>query len=312
MATNIFANITQRGTQNQFQNAMVSTPTIWQNHVKTVTSDAPDETHVWMGMTPQPREFIAGRSFQGIRDFTFNLENKEFELTFVIDQNSVEDDRHGLINDRIAEAAQVWAQYKDSRFATLLQDGDGTNQGNAYDGNTFFNATRTLGSSGTIDNIDTSNITTTTAPTLLEAQASFAAARVLFWGYKDDQGRAGYAQSAMDNMRLICDPQYEQRFTEMNEAQLTERGGDSNVFFKGKLKSIDILPYLTNSDVQQYWTISTPTRAPFIYQERTPVQISVFNSANEIADNHGVKVLARQRFRLGYGEFRYAIENTYT
>lgn len=312
MATNIFANITARGTSAVFKNAMAQAPNVWENHVLKVPSDTPDEQHVWMGMTPVPREFVSGRSFQGMRDFTFNLTNKEYELSFIIDQNSVEDDKHGLINTRVSEAALVWSTFKDSLLATLIQDGDGTNQGNAYDGNTFFNATRTLGSSGTIDNIDTSNITTTTAPTLLEAQAAFTQARVLFWGYNDDQGRAGYATDAMNNMRLICDPQYEARFTEMNEAQLTERGGDTNVFFKGKLASIDVLPYLTNADVQIYFTVSTPTRAPFIYQERTPLQVEVFTDSASVADNHGLKVLVRQRFRLGYGEFRYAIEHTFT
>ena len=311
MATNIFANITARGTMAQFQNAMSTTPTVWQNHCQIVTSDAPDETHVWAGMTPRPREFISGRSFQGIRDFTYNIPNREYELSFIIDQNSMEDDRHGLMNSRIAEAGQVWSQYKDQLFGTLLEDGSGTNQGNAYDGNTFFNASRTLGDSGTIDNIDASTASATASPTLAEAKVALRAARGLFWLHKDDQGRAGYNTTGMAEMRIVIHPDYEAILTEMNDADLT--GGDTNAFYKAKLTSIDVLPYLTTTSVESFWTLTgDKTRMPFIMQERTPLQVSVFNSPNEVADNHGVKVLARQRFRVLYGEFRHAIQQTWT
>ena len=311
MAQNLFANITQRGTRSQFLNAMSESPNVWENYVIKVDSDAPDETHVWLGMTPVPREFVSGRSFQGLRDFTYNVANKEYELSFVIDQNSVEDDKHGLINARISEAATVWATYKDALFATLLQDASGTNQGNAYDGNTFYNATRTIGDSGTIDNIDASTSSTATNPTLAEAKVAFKVARMLFWGYKDDQGRAGYAQKAMSEMRIVCASDYEAILTEMNEAVIT--AGDSNPFYGGKLTSIDILPYLPANHVESFWALTgDPNRKPFLYQERTPVQVEVFSDSASIADNHGLKVLVRQRFRMLYGEPRYSIQQTWT
>lgn len=309
MATNIFTNITARGTKAQFQNALDTTPQVWQNHVQTIPSDAPDENHVWMGQVPSPRQFVSGRSFVGLRDFTYTVANREYELSFIIDQNSVEDDRHSLVQQRIADAAQVWATYKDSLFATLIEAGDSDN---AFDATSFFSDSRTIGDSGTIDNSLTENISSTTAPTLAEAKLTLTVARVAFWGFKDDTGRAGYATTAMQQMRLICDPQYERIFTELNNATLTG-GGDSNPFFGGLLASIDVLPYLTNTDVTIYFTATgSPTRQPFIYQERTPLQISIFNSDNEVADNHGLKVLARQRFRMAYGEPRYCVEDVYT
>lgn len=312
MATNIFAKITARGTKSQFLNAMTMAPQVWENHVMKVDSDAEDENHVWAGMSPVPREFVSGRSFQGLRDFNFVLTNKEYELSAIFDQNTVEDDRHGLIPKRVSEFADVWATFKDSQLATLLEDGNGTNQGNAFDGTTFFNATRTIGSSGTIDNIDAPSSSTTTAPTVAEAKNALNAAFILFSGYRDDQGRAGYTTSAINEMRIICDPQYKRVLTEVNDSALIS-GGDDNPFFKGMLTSIDVLPYLTNATVQSYWTITgNPTRKPFIYQERTPLQVNVFNSDNDVANNHGLKVLVRQRYRLGYGEPRYCIEATWT
>lgn len=312
MATNIFANVTQRGTESQFRNELALIPQVWPNHTKEIASDAPDENHVWLGMAPVPREFVSGRSFKGMRDFTFVLTNKEYELSAIFDQNTMEDDRHSLIPQRVSEMAGVWGTYKDSLFTTLLEDGNGTNQGNAFDGVTFFNATRTIGDSGTINNIDTPTAATTTAPTVGEAKDALNAAFILFSGYNDDQGRSGYTSRAMSTMRIICDPQYKRVMTEVNDSSLIS-GGDDNPFFKGMLTSIDVLPYLTNATVQSYWTITgDPNRQPFIYQERTPLQVVVFNSDEAVADNHGLKVLVRQRFRLGYGEPRFAIEATWT
>jgi len=99
MATNIFANITKKGTIADFQATMDTFPNVWENHTMNVSSDTGTETYTWAGFLPTPREFIHGRTFQGIRDFTFDRKNQTFELSFKIDRVSMEDDQHGAIAD---------------------------------------------------------------------------------------------------------------------------------------------------------------------------------------------------------------------
>jgi len=307
MATNFFANITQKGTLAQFSQAMETAPNVWKQHVMTIPSDAATETLVWAGTLPIPREFISGRNFGGIRDFTFDIINKTYELSYIIDRESMEDDRHGLINQRTAEAAEVWATFKDSQFATLLEDGDSDTT--TFDGTSFFDATRTIGASVALDNIDTTNITTTTAPTSTEAGAAIHANMILLATMQDDQGRDGYNAIAMQKLRVIGHPQYQRAFQELFES--TEISNSSNPWGMG-LGEFDPLPYLTASSVQHFTTAIGSKRMPFIYQERTGLEIVVFNGQNDVAENNGVMVLCRQRYLLAYGDPRRCIEHTYT
>ncbi len=307
---NVFANITARGVKAQFNEAMASYPSVWQNHCTTIPSDAPDEEHAWLGMLPKPREFVSGRNFEGIHDFTYNVANKEYELSFVIDQNSIEDDRNGEINGKIANAAEVWASYKDDQFASLLESG-ATAGYTDFTGSVFFNDTHTaVGSSGTFDNSLTQNITTTTAPTVAEARLTLPLFINALHSFKDDQGRLSYNAAAFSNFRIIGHPQYQPTFTELANATLLN-GGDDNVFYRG-FYSFDPLPSLTAATVTIYATLCGANRKPFIFQERTPLQIEVLNDAASIAVNHGVMVLTRQRYRMWYGEPRRCCQNVYT
>jgi phage major head subunit gpT-like protein len=309
MAHNIFANITARGTLNAFREALANIPTVWDKHVQTITSSAADEQHVWMGNLPEPRELLDSRSFVAIRDFTYTVANNEYELSFIIDQNSMEDDQHGITNRRIAEAAQVWATYKDSLFATLLINGETSTE--TFDSTTFHDDTRTIGDSGTIDNSLTADITTVNAPTAAEMLTTLKEARETMWRYADDTGRTAYNATAMSTVRAVGAPEHEKALMEAVQSTLVG-GGDSNPW-ANNLVEIDILPYLTDADNAIYFNaVGDSNRMPFIYQSRVPLQVQVLNGANDVAENHGVKVLARERFRLAYGEPRRSIRYDFT
>lgn len=307
MATNVFANITQKGTLAQFSQALETAPNIWRNHVMEIPSDAPTETHVFAGTLPVPREFISGREFGGIRDFKFDVPNKTFELSFMIDRESMEDDRHGLINRRIAEAAEVWATFKDFQFAALLTDGDSALS--PIDALAFFHATRTIGGSSALDNIDTTAAATDASPTATEVGLGLQSNLILFAAMEDDQGRIGYNANAVQKLRVIAHPAMERGFVEFLNSTLLS--SSDNPWGKG-LAEFDSLPYLTPGSNQYFLTAVGSTRRPFIYQERTGLEIVVFTETKDIALNNGVMVLTRQRYRLEYGDFRRCIQHTYT
>ena len=310
MAIVTFDNVTARGTKAKFMNALDTIPQVWSLHSQQIPSDAPDENHVWLGMVPEPRLFVAGRDFVDIGDFSFVLTNNEYELSFVVDQNSVEDDRHGLLAKRITDMATVWATFKDSLFAALMIAGESDP---AFDGTSFHNASRTIGASGTIDNtgVTTGIGDSANKPTLTEIQDGLKEAIQQMWRFADDTGRTAYNALAMQKLRVVIPPEYHRIFTEAINSDLISTGG-SNPFFKN-IAEIDVLPYLTDADNAFYLqAVGDPNRMPQIFQERTPVQISVFNSSNEVADNHGLKVLARQRFVFGYGEPRRSFRFDFT
>lgn len=306
---NVYANITARGVKSVFNEAFAAAPSVWANHCLKINSDAPDEEHAWMGMVPQPREFLGGREFVGIRDFTYNIANKEYELTFLIDQNSIEDDRTGDIQRTIQSAAEVWAAYHDQLFTTLLEGGATYT---TFTGSAMFSDTGTaIGASGTIDNNGTSVITADTAPTAAEMRIAILDMLTLLQAMKDDTGRTGYNAGSMGSLRLLCHPMYAVAATELVQSTAITIGGDSNPYFKN-LFTIDLLPYHTATTYNMYMSALGTSRMPFIYQERTPLEIQVINDADSVAVNHGVQVLTRQRFRMWNGDPRKVVRHVFT
>lgn len=303
---NIFANITARGTKAAFENALGKVPQVWRNHVTEVPSDGPDEQHVWLGMLPKPRQFLGEYHFEGLIDFTYNIENQEYEMSFVIDKVSMEDDRHGLVNRRFAESAEAWATFKDEQLKNLIED-----NGNAYDATAFFADARVIGKSAAIDNnLGDAGPTDPAVPTAPEFLDSIAIALGALWTFQDDQGRTGYNASAMSNLRLIIPPKYQRAAVEAMESTLVG-GGNDNPWGKN-LAAVDVLPYLTAANNIFFISATGATRKPFIYQERTNLQVNILNGADHVAENHGVKVIVTQRYRLQYGEPRRAIKMSLT
>lgn len=294
---NIFANITARGTKAAFENAMGKVPQVWRNHVIEVPSDGPDEQHTWLGMLPKPRKFLGEYHFEGLIDFTYNIPNEEYEMSFLIDKTSMEDDRHAQINRRIADAAEVWATFKDEQLKDLLED-----NGNAYDATSFFDDTRTIGKSAAIDNNLTDVVVDVDAPTVAEFLTALKLMLDEMWMYEDDQGRVGYNAAAMGSLRVIIPPKYHRAAVEAMESTLVG-GGNDNPWGK-ELAAVDILPYLTKANDDFFLSATGATRKPFIFQERNKLQINILNGADHVAENHGVKVIVTQRYRLQYGEFR--------
>lgn len=304
MARNIFAGITERGTKAQFKEALQSVPQVWPQFTQTIQSDAPDEKHVWLGMLPQPREFVSGRSFQGFRDFTYTIKNNEYELSWVVDRNSIEDDRHGLINQRTADAAKLWVMYKDVLFAALMNNGASSGF-NSYDGVSFFNDTHVIGTANAsaFDNNLTDSIVLNTTPTVAEMKTLARTSLLTLQGAQDDQGQEGYNWPALGKVLFMGNQNYEQSLKETINATLTG-GGDSNPYFGGLGEPI-VNPFLGTTNARLYTAaVGDSTRMPAILQERTQLEIEVLNSSEQVALNHGVLVFARQRFRLTYGEPR--------
>ena len=302
MATTILANITARGTRADFVDAMDIAPNVWEKHTKQITSDAPDERYTWLGQLPIPRLFTSQRNIQGVRDFTFTVENNEYEMSFIIDQKTVEDDRHGTVQSRIKEIAEVYATFKDALFATLLTEGESSTE--TYDGTSFHSGSRTIGQSGTIDNTSTADITTVTAPTVANLKANFKTIIDLMWRYKNDHGQAAYNAKAMMRLAAVIPPEYHQAFTELINSSLISNS--DNPWGKG-IAEFDVLPSLpavSGSDAAWFLSAIGAERMPFIFQQRIPLQVEVFNTSQQIAAERGLKVLTRERFRFAYGEPR--------
>jgi len=304
MAINVFANITTRDARGQFNQAMDSAPNVWETVSTKVPSSAANEDNVWLGQLPSPKEWTNGREFQGLLDFKYNIVNKEYELAFLIDRVSVEDDNTGAINRRISDAAKMWASFKDQQIATLIED-----NGTSYTGSAFFADSHSIGDA-TIDNNIANDITNPTGAAMTAAEMLTELGRMsgLMESFNDDTNRGGYNSFAGQSFNLLGHSVYRRPAMEAINGTLVG-GGNSNPF-GNSMASFLALPYLTVGNTHIFLAATgDPGSLPFIYQERTPLEVQLFNSADAIADNHGLKVLIRQRYRLQYGEPRRIMKN---
>ncbi len=304
MAITVLPNLILKGALSAFHERMAQIPEVWPKHVMQVESTTATEKYTFPGFVPPPRVFVDARSIQGVRDFQFDLANEKYELTMLIKRSDFEDDQNNSIMMRFRELAEVFATYKDQLFAALLVAG--ATDLAPLDATTFFDDTRTIGDSGTIDNDLTSAAATDTQPTSAEILSVLNLIRTAFHGFNDDTGRP-INSLAVQDMRMIIPPVYWQPVMEALNASFISQ--TDNVF-KG-MAQFDVLPYLTGADTM-YVSALGATRKPFIYQTRAPLEIIIDQDPAHVAVREGVLVMCRERFRIGYGEPRRCIRQVYT
>lgn len=305
------ANLILKQAIGAFHQGMQSAPNVWKNHCQVVNSTTAEETYAFPGFIPEPRRFLSERNLVGIRDFTFNLENYEYELSFKIARKYWEDDQTGLILERTREVGQVLATFDDSLFGTLLQNGNVAGN-TAFDGTVFHSDTRTIGDSANVDN----NLTAVAAaadavPTASELLTALQETIATMSAYQDDTGRPGFNAVAQNQIRLVVPTILTRACTEAFNS--TFIGSSDNPWGRG-LAGFDPTPYVPNgTTTQEIWVNFTGAeRMPFIRQERMPWEIVAYADTEDVAKDNGVVFLCRARFRFGYGEPRRSVLYTFT
>lgn len=317
------SNLIVKGVQNAFHQAMENAPSVWRNHCMELTSTAASETYAFPGFVPQPREFISGRQFVGLMDFSFSVANKRYELSFAIQRSYFADDQTGLIRQRINEAAEVVSGYQDYRFAALLTGGN-VSGNNGFDGVTFHADTRVIGSSANIDNNLTAATTGpdagggTTNPTSAEFLLAIQDTQAWMMGYQDDTGRPFNAQAAT-KLRAIIPPIFMRPAMEavagttiLFQSPTTPFSPTAydNSYGRG-ICEIDVLPYLTGT-TEMFISAVGSSRLPFIHQSREPLEIVVDQSPETVAREDAIQVMCYWRDAFAYGEPRRSVLYTFS
>jgi phage major head subunit gpT-like protein len=310
MARNIFHTITQRGVNAAFMEAIGSAPNVWDTHTSKVDSQNASELYTWLGTVPQPRQHLGSRLWQQFNEFSFTVENNSYELSFIIDRDSMADDSLNAAQQRISQVAEVWANYKDVLFQAILAAGASSTD--TFSGDAFYKDTHAIGqaTAATLDNLLTYDATDHDAPTSAEVLTTLNNCLVALHRMVDDKDREGFNRQAMTRVRAIIKPEFERAFTEALES--TQIGSSSNPWGLGLIEGFDVLSDIAaGTDIYYVNALGSP-RGPFYYQQREPLEIVVLNGTDDVAENHGVKVLAYERFRFAYGDPRRSISQTLT
>lgn len=300
-----------KGALNEFRESMDKIPQVWENHVQIVTSTTQTERYSFAGMLPKPRVFDDVRHIQGFRDFTFNVENNEYELSILVKRKDMEDDQTSEIMNRFREFGEAFGSWKNELFATLLEAGAATAPPFDDAGGTtfsnFYDDTSSIGSSGTIDNDATSAIVASGTPTSSEILTTLQTNIATMQNYADDQGRKGFNGLASSTIRCTIPPAYQFAFMEALNATIISN--TTNVFTN--LVQFDVLPFLGNTTTF-YMDLMGANRKPFIMQQRTPLEIIIDSNPTNVAARNGWLVMCRERFELTYGEPRRSLRHVFT
>jgi phage major head subunit gpT-like protein len=291
-------------------------------------SNQASETYASIGTVPQMREWIGGKQPKGFTEQSLIITNKDFESTIRIKNKDRRRDKTGLIQARMGELAQRTISHDASLLSTLIQNGAGTTVATCYDGKALFADDHSVGSSGTIDNnisVDISALPTgdttgshgsTTAPSIGEMALSIMQAITTLYGFKDDQGEpinefarefvvmvpaslAGVAQAAVSVVNFA------QGMTNPLLSIVAPSGDNIRI-------SVAVNVRLTWTDKFAVFRADAPFK-PFIIQlEVEPIMKALAEGSDNEFNNNEVLFSVEKSGNVGLGRFDEAVLVTMT
>lgn len=218
-----------------------------------VPSTARSETYGWLGSLPRMREMKGERIPKKLKEYSYTLENIEFEDSIEVKTADIKDDqtgKYGPIVRSIGEAARMFPDEK--IFGELLPNGFTEL---AYDGQFFFDTDHPIGDTG---NTQSNKLTTD----FDSAGTQFDAARLLLEKMQDDNGRPTFNQN-MD-LLLVVPPALRSTAESVLEVQYLASGASNP-----RYKTAEILVSSWITDEDSWFLVNRAGIVkPFVIQER--------------------------------------------
>lgn len=262
-----------------------------ENLLTRAPSDGHSEKYAWLGDVPQVSEWIGDKTIGSLKDYDYEIKNKDYYAGFSVDRNEIDDERISAIMPRVDSLAQAVAQWPWELVVELIEDG-GTNL--AYDGNAFF--------SDRGGNND--NIVSGTGTSVSELRTDVATARTTMMKFESDTGRR---LGIVGNV-IVVPPDLEASMLEAVRAQTTIAVDGQGQAFNPAATWIDnviVLPELT--DASDWYMFSTNMALrPFILQMRSDV-LPVMDDT-QVKRNRKIDFSAEIRGNAGYGLWQMAVK----
>lgn len=282
------------------------------------TSDQESETYKWLGMSPALREWVGGRQPKGLRENGLTIINKTFEATLHVAVDDIRRDKTGQIMLRIRELADRAAAHPMKLISDLINNGGGSTNGLAYDGQYYFDTDHAEGASGTLKNALTSsevpalNVTTPTAPTASEMADCILGVMSYFYTYKDDQAEP--INELARKFLVMTTPTMWGAVQSAVSANLLNAGSGSrdNPLIRMPGVTFDVVANARLTATDKFYMFRTDGRAkPFILQNEQGLSVSALaeGSEHEFKNNehlYGIKVIRN----VGYGMWQQGIQAT--
>jgi phage major head subunit gpT-like protein len=113
-------------------------PVIWPAYAMEVPSSSRSSIHAWLGDQAVVREWFGKRKQNSMGTRSWEVVNRNWELSYGFEVNQIADDLSGLVGAAVMRArsnGRKWARHEDLLVAAALEAGITKN---CYDGQAFF------------------------------------------------------------------------------------------------------------------------------------------------------------------------------
>jgi phage major head subunit gpT-like protein len=285
--------------------------TYWQKYSMLSTSGSERKTYAWLAQLPSMKKWIGEKQLNNIAARSFEVTNEDFENTFGLDRNKIEDDDFGVYTQSAELQGQAIARWPDEQMTAKLIAGTTTT---CYDGQFFFDTDHPVdlddSSQGTY-----ANLRTTTPLTL----ANFASGKAAMRSFRGESGKPLQVKPTV----LMVGPTLELAALQILKAstinQVTQNvAGDQNVaasavdnVYRGEVELV-VNEYLVDDTAGAWYLFSTDRIEPLIWQVRKqPVRVPIVDPTNPLVwNNRTFAYSVEARAGCGFGLPFLAIKNT--
>ena len=109
-----------KGFKSLFDSAFGKAEPQWQRIAMKVPSNSKSNVYGWLGQLPGIREWIGDRVLNNLKTHDFEIKNKSWEDTIVVDADDVKDDNIGIYNPMVTMLGDEVANHPDNLIFGLL------------------------------------------------------------------------------------------------------------------------------------------------------------------------------------------------
>jgi len=115
-----------RGFQVIYQDAWTQAPSMYNAVATTVPSSGSEEHYGWLGTMPRFREWLGDRVINSLSTGDYTIKNKNYEMSFGVDRDHIDDDKIGVYNPILKQAGQEAKTHPDELVWALMLAGFNT------------------------------------------------------------------------------------------------------------------------------------------------------------------------------------------
>jgi phage major head subunit gpT-like protein len=285
-------------------------PLVADAYAMEVPSSSRSTLHAWLLNQATVREWLGKRVANSFGTASWEVINRNWELTFEFDVNQIEDDLEGLVASAVMAArddGMKWAQHRDLLCAQTLEAGFTQN---CFDGQFFFDTDHPVDpagiTSGTFQNLFTG------APL---THANFRQAYTQLHKFKKEDGMPmvppGSQVSLVHPPALSLEAEQillVKNLTASASYGLFGTGGMSENPLVGKAVPVENA-YLT-SDTTWYLTVAKGNVKPIMFQRRQAVQVNEIGPGSQLFfDEKKIRIGTDARYEASFTLPQLAIGN---